>query len=400
MPSRIFALLAAAGSLVLALGVMPVRLLSHEKVKTSVTYDREISRILTRRCVACHTAGNLAVPFTTYEETRPWARAIEEEVLARHMPPWRAVSGYGTFANDGSLTTREQQTMLAWIEGNGPKTREQMLIVNIDQGVTAVEEQLKPDFDRWQFGDPHLITPVPAASTPAAGPHGLQVVREVISLGLLGERSVRGLEFRPGDRSGLRAASFSIADTGQWLGSWTPWHPGILLPAGAAYRLGRATRLRVELFYQAGSRPAALAGQLGMSFASETPRECPADVVLRAIGDVAPTTRERFHVTTTIDSDLKLLALAPQFGEAARTLEVRARRPDGRVEILLLVRDVLHDWPTPYIFAAPVTLPRGTELSATSYADNRSASAVPGGIDLRVSAAAPGGCTTALNASN
>ena len=77
---------------------------SHETVGTSVSFEREIARILTRRCLNCHSDRNLAFPLTTYEETRPWARAIQEEVMARHMPPWRAVPGYGKFANDGALT--------------------------------------------------------------------------------------------------------------------------------------------------------------------------------------------------------------------------------------------------------------------------------------------------------
>src|SRR5215211_3619992 len=90
----------AAATLTLGLAVWPEALLSHERVTTTVTYDREIVRIVHSKCIACHSERNLGVPLTTYEETRPWARAIQEEVLSRHMPPWRAVPGYGRFAND------------------------------------------------------------------------------------------------------------------------------------------------------------------------------------------------------------------------------------------------------------------------------------------------------------
>jgi hypothetical protein len=71
--------------------------------------------------------------------------------------------------------------------------------------------------------------------------------------------------------------------------------------------------------------------------------------------------------------------------EGARSLEVRARKPDGTVSVLLLVRDVLDDWPTPYIFETPVRLPKATELSATSYYTNASDHARDGGVDVRVS---------------
>ena len=55
--------------------------LSHEVISTTVLFDREIVRILNKKCVACHTENNLAFPLTTYQETRPWARSIEEEAL-------------------------------------------------------------------------------------------------------------------------------------------------------------------------------------------------------------------------------------------------------------------------------------------------------------------------------
>ena len=63
--------------------------LTHELISTTVLFDREIARILNKRCVACHSEKNLAFPLTTYEETRPWARAIEEETMRRHMPSKR-----------------------------------------------------------------------------------------------------------------------------------------------------------------------------------------------------------------------------------------------------------------------------------------------------------------------
>ena len=44
------------------------------------------------------------MPFVTYAETRPWAKAIREQALARKMPPWFADPSYGHFANDRSLS--------------------------------------------------------------------------------------------------------------------------------------------------------------------------------------------------------------------------------------------------------------------------------------------------------
>ena len=69
-------------------------LAAHDRITTKVTWDREIAPIVQARCVSCHSAGGRApMALTTYEEARPWAKAIKEEVLARRMPKWHASAG-------------------------------------------------------------------------------------------------------------------------------------------------------------------------------------------------------------------------------------------------------------------------------------------------------------------
>src|SRR5579863_3489611 len=60
------------------------------------------------------------MPFTTYRETRPWAKAIRDAVRARKMPPWFADPCCGHFANDPSLSPHQLATLSAWAEGGAP----------------------------------------------------------------------------------------------------------------------------------------------------------------------------------------------------------------------------------------------------------------------------------------
>ena len=53
----------------------------------------------------------------TYDDARPWARAIREEVLARRMPKWHAARGYGQFSNDPSLSPFDISLVVAWVDG-------------------------------------------------------------------------------------------------------------------------------------------------------------------------------------------------------------------------------------------------------------------------------------------
>src|SRR5688572_24796823 len=96
---------------------------AHDRISTKVTWEREIAPIVQARCVSCHREGGRApMALTTYEQARPWAKAIKEEVLTRRMPKWHVVRGYGDFANDPSLSPFEIALLASWADGGAPKT--------------------------------------------------------------------------------------------------------------------------------------------------------------------------------------------------------------------------------------------------------------------------------------
>ena len=96
---------------------------AHERITTTVTWDREISAIVRARCVTCHRDGGRGpMSLTTYAQARPWARAIRHEVLTRRMPVWHAARGYGDFANDPSLSPFEIALIVAWVDGGAPRS--------------------------------------------------------------------------------------------------------------------------------------------------------------------------------------------------------------------------------------------------------------------------------------
>jgi hypothetical protein len=382
MRRAVLPILAACIGVVWPLGTRPAS--PHELISTTVLFDREIVRILTKRCVGCHSENNLAFPLTTYEETRPWARAIEEEALRRHMPPWRAVPGYGQFANDNGLTLREFAFIVSWVEGNGPKTAGQTVLLNVtDAPKTPGAVAITPDFERWQLGEPDLQRPL-ATNTIAPGQPD-EIRRVVVDLGLTSDRWVRALEFKPGDRRVVRAAFFVLQETGQWLGSWTPWYGVTKLPDGAAYRVPAGSHVAVELHYRGTGVQIDDRGTLGLYFADTPPANRSSDLVLEATGDVpANTTALKFRAATTLTADTNAVALRPNLFPGAQALEVAARRPDGGTQMLLYLKDPLPDWPTPYIFREPVALSKGTEIAVTSYYGNPDAKPRPGGVKLTI----------------
>src|SRR5687767_10996513 len=86
-------------------------------VVSGATFHKDALPILQARCQGCHRAGEAApMSLMTYAETRPWAKAIREAVSNGKMPPWFADKSVGHFTNDKSLTAKERERLLAWVD--------------------------------------------------------------------------------------------------------------------------------------------------------------------------------------------------------------------------------------------------------------------------------------------
>jgi hypothetical protein len=94
---------------------------AHDVITTKITWSKEVSRLMFKRCASCHREGGSAFSLMTYDEARPWAKAIKEEVLERRMPPWEAVKGFGEFKDDRGLSGEEMEVLSDWVEGGAPE---------------------------------------------------------------------------------------------------------------------------------------------------------------------------------------------------------------------------------------------------------------------------------------
>jgi hypothetical protein len=91
---------------------------AHDPPRTTVTWLGDIARLVQSRCTRCHSPeGKGPMSLVTYEDARPWASAMREEVLARRMPKWHAARGYGEFANDPTLSPFDIALIVAWVDG-------------------------------------------------------------------------------------------------------------------------------------------------------------------------------------------------------------------------------------------------------------------------------------------
>src|SRR5689334_9397991 len=88
------------------------------------TFSRDVAPILQRSCQQCHRPGAIApMSLLTYQDARPWAKAIKAKIAGREMPPWYVDRHVGIqkFKDDPSLTDAEITTISQWVDAGAPQ---------------------------------------------------------------------------------------------------------------------------------------------------------------------------------------------------------------------------------------------------------------------------------------
>jgi hypothetical protein len=90
---------------------------------TPPTFNRDVAPIFYSKCISCHRSREVApMALVTYQDARPWSRAIRTRVANREMPPWFADPKFSReLANNPSLTDAEIKTIVAWVDAGAPQ---------------------------------------------------------------------------------------------------------------------------------------------------------------------------------------------------------------------------------------------------------------------------------------
>jgi len=171
-----------------------------------ITFTRDIAPILQDKCEACHRPDSMApMPLRTYEEVRPWARAIKQRVAARQMPPWHIdrTVGIQRFENDRSLTDEQIDAIIRWVDAGAPQ----------GDPNDMPPPRRWPDDSVWafaeRFGPPDLIIRSPRYVMPAHGQDAWW--KPVVPTGLTEPRWVRAIEIRPTTAKARRITHHAVA---------------------------------------------------------------------------------------------------------------------------------------------------------------------------------------------
>lgn len=366
----------------LKVGVISVGLLSLMLVaasasgpsKSTVTFTKDVAPILYNRCIECHRAGEIApMSLMTYQETRPWAKSIKQRVVERSMPPWSADPHYGKFSNDPSLSQKEIETIVAWVDAGSPK--------GDDKDMPAA-----PKFvEGWTIGKPDVVLSMSEAhAIPADGT--VPYLYFTIPTGFKEDKWVQAMEIRPGNRSVVHhviafaqeagagrkgAVSESQQGRGQ-LGGITPNKTGIVFAPGTARLIKAGSNIVFQMHYTTNGEATTDRTSIGLVFAKDAPTKTVVTGNALNARFVIPPGAESHEVKSskTFNEDVHLTSFMPHMHFRGRDFVYTAVYPDGRSEVLLNVPKYDFNWQLTYVLDKPIALPKGTKLDCVAHFDN------------------------------
>lgn len=353
---------------------------SHDPITTKVTFNKEIIRILERNCLGCHAPNKIKsdIPLTTYEEARPWAKAIKEEVLEKRMVPFQAVKGYGRFQHDYVLPQRDIELLVSWIEGGAPRGEAK------DYPKAEVENLIKGE--TWPLGQPDLILqPEMETKLEAEGDDekkGNEIRCIVLPIGLKAPQWLNAIDFQPGNGAVVHAASFHRLNSaakaagcriaGETLGVWVPGQTTAKMLEGFSHRLAADSSIVLKIHYRRDGEATTDRSRLGLYFAKATTGKPLRNVAISPATTTVPANAERYTVkaSLTLDNLAEVVAIRPLLFPFAQSIQATAYRPDGSIEVLVVAKNYRYDWQPVYQFRKAISLPKGTRIEVAAYFDN------------------------------
>ena len=358
-----------------------------EAAAPAPTFTRDIAPILYDNCAVCHRPGESA-PFSllTYADARKRAWQMGLVTESRFMPPWKPEAGYGRFAGARRLTDEQIATIRRWEKAGAP------------EGPAESLPPLPRFAAGWLLGKPDLV--IRMAEAFVLGPDGTDVYRNfLLPIPVERRRFVRGVEFRPSNRSIVHHArmavdrsdasrkldardprpgweegmSFGQAQNpdGHYLG-WTPGRVPHLARDDMAWRLDPGTDLVVQVHMQPTGKNEPLQVSVGFFFTETPPARIPAFFRLTSKSIDIPADERSYTIRDSFELpiDVDVLGVYPHAHYLGKSIKGWAELPDGRTEWLLWIRDWDFNWQDQYWYVEPLFLPKGTTVRMEIVYDN------------------------------
>jgi hypothetical protein len=355
---------------------------------TEVTFHKDVEPILQKHCQECHRPGEIA-PFSllSYQDARPWSKAMREDVLSKKMPPWFADPHYGHFLNDRSLSSDEIGKLVAWVD-TGSK-----------EGDSKDAPKTLAFVDGWNIQKPDVVLGMSEAfHLPATGDIPYQYV--VLPTKFTEDKWVQMAEARPSDRMVVHHVVIFIRDPeSKWLREAKTGVP--FVPEGGNFQniggggndilmiytpgkvpetwrngLGKMIKagsdLVLQIHYTTDGKVTEDHTQVGLVFSKEKPTERAVTIGGNNLGFKIPPGDPNYRVeaSNVFPNGATILNFFPHMHLRGKAFEYRLVYPDGRTEVLLNVPKYNFFWQLDYQLAEPLKIPPGAKLECVAWYDN------------------------------
>ena len=340
-----------------------------------VTFTKDVAPILQRSCQTCHREGAIApMSLLTYEETRPWARAIKDKVQTRTMPPWYIDKNIGVqgFRYDRSLSDAEIETIATWVDSGAPRGNP----TDLPAPVEFAER------DIWHIGEPDWIVPIPEPFVvPADGANWWGDL--FADSGLTEDRWIKAVETKPSaegfpvvHHAVTRLQETADADEGDFLNEYAQGKNGDAFPPGTGRLVKAGSTIRFNMHYASIGEERTDRTSVGLQFypKGEEPEH---ELFSRGLGwnfdlDIPPgednVRHDGYH---TFDENVRLTGFQPHLHNRGKRQCIEAIYPQGDVETLSCANWDF-GWHIVYNYQEDVQplLPKGTILHTITWHDN------------------------------
>jgi hypothetical protein len=297
------------------------------------------------------------------------------------MPPWAAVQGYGQFANDNSLTLRETQFIVSWVEGLGPRNAGTVFTNVVSSSARPPAISAHVDFGVWQLGEPDLKRPLSCDDDrrPPGERNRADGDRSRIDL----DRRVPGSRISAGDAP--RGPLGSLHGAGNRPSGWEVGRRVRVgeTSRGSAYRLPAGSHVVADIHTGARAKSSEWSRARSAYFTDQATLSPVSDLVLGAKGEgVADRGAQRLRAETCLATDTFArgsTARRPERRDINRSVGESSERGHRGLAVRERLSDGLGQRPTS--LQKPVMLRKGTTLSVTAYGSPP----LPGKLRLTVS---------------
>jgi peroxiredoxin len=340
-----------------------------EAAESEPSYAKDVAPILERKCVNCHSAGNIGSwSMSGHKKVKSMSSMIEEVILARRMPPWDADPYYGRFSNDAALTVAESQTLLRWIEKGAPR--------GDDPDPLETKREVAAE---WPLGTPDIVLKLAEVQNiPATG------VLDYRHLKVLAnnpeEAWVGALWVRPGNRKVVHHVIARLKEGGfkdhygqdEMYVGWAPGTTQGWLPKGTGKYLPRMAKFDIEMHYTTCGTEQTDDTEIGLYLLKEKPSTRFESVPIVSTDFEIPPGVANHEVSSMycFRNDAVLHSLTPHMHLRGRWMKFEMLTPDGKRQTLCSVPRYDFNWQQTYALTEPIRIRAGTWILLTGGYDN------------------------------